>query len=377
MISAHIHIQKTVRAVRCVCVAVVAIVLATSAHAWDITKISDREYVTIDNVSDFYRFQSRQISGKKIHLRSASRSLQGEVDSRELLINNVKFILSHPIVEHNDELLISRMDLSKLIEPILRPNRIPGAGNLRTVVLDAGHGGHDRGARGIWGWEKDFNLDVARRARELLVRAGYKVEMTRSTDVFIPLHERAAFANKHKDGIFVSIHFNSSNNREASGVETFVLAPRGVPSFAQDGPRVSDFVQCKGNARDAENIALATAMHSAKLRRLKLPDRGVKRARFVVIRDIEIPGVLLEGGFLSNPNDCRHVATTSFRQQMAMAILDAVTNYQSAISGGRPPGVRDHGHTASSGASVTIRPLDENSPTVVIGTEGEAEKPEQ
>lgn len=307
--------------------------------AWDLRKVDSRDYVTLDNIADFYGFKSRSVSGKRTILRSGQRSLVVEANSKELYINGIKFLLSYPTAVSNGDIVISRMDLSKLIEPVLRPSRIKGADGFGTVVLDPGHGGHDSGAIGAWGKEKDFVLDVGLRARNLLVSMGHKVVLTRTTDVFIPLERRAELANQNKDAIFISIHFNSSMNKEASGIETFVLSPRGVPSFAQDGPRVSDFQLCRGNARDTENIALATAMHASMLRRLKLPDRGIKRARFLVIREAAIPGVLLEGGFLSNPRDSRMAASAAFRQQMALAIVDAVRNYKKAI-GAPLPGVQ-------------------------------------
>lgn len=305
--------------------------------SWDLHKVQGRDHVTLDNIQEFYQFKARTVSGKSITLRSGRRSMVVELNSKTLLINGLKFLLSYPVVERDGRVLVSRMDLSKLIEPVLRPSRIRGADNFRTIVLDPGHGGHDSGARGAWGVEKDFNLDVAKRTRDILVRKGYRVLMTRETDRFIPLEERARFANRHPDAIFISIHFNSSHNRQARGIETFVLAPRGVPSFAQDGPRVSDFRLCRGNKRDAENMALATAMHASMIRRLNMPDRGIKRARFLVIREVEIPGVLLEGGFLSNANDSRMVASGNYRQQMAYSIVEAVQNYKRAIGSGSSP----------------------------------------
>lgn len=341
-VHAHsVFFRATILSIR-VCALVVATVIAlgmavTPADAsWNLRKVNGREYVTLDNISDFYGFQSRSVSGKRAILRTGQRSLIVEAGSKELYINGIKFLLSYPTVGQDGDILVSRMDLSKLIEPVLRPSRIKGAGGFRTVILDPGHGGHDSGAVGAWGREKDYTLDVALRARNLLSRSGYRVEMTRSTDVFIPLEKRAAFANQFKDAIFVSIHFNSSENKAASGIETFVLSPRGVPSFAQDGPRVSDYQLCRGNARDAENIALATAMHASILRRLKMPDRGIKRARYLVIREVEIPGVLLEGGFLSCLRDSRMVASSNYRQQMANGIVDAIHNYRKAISAPAP-----------------------------------------
>lgn len=301
---------------------------------WTLIKHEGRDYVPLENVGRFYQLGTLQHVGNNVTLRTSLRSLRGQIGSAEFYINNLKFNLSYPVAASDGKPIISRMDLTKLIEPVLRPSRITSGQKVNTVVLDPGHGGHDNGATCTYGNEKNFALDVALRARSLLQAAGFKVVMTRSSDVFIPLEERARFANRYPHALFISIHFNSSGNM-ATGLETYTLAPRGVPSMANDGPALSDFVPSPGNSRDAENIALACAAHAALVSNSRMYDRGIKRARFVVIRDVTIPGVLVEGGFLSNPNDARRIASAAYRQQMAGSIVQAVRNYRSAV-GPRP-----------------------------------------
>lgn len=301
-----------------------------TSGAWTLIKHEGRDYVPLNNVANFYRLGIQTV-GNNFNLSTQLRSIRGQKGSKELYINNLKFILSYPIAEHNGQLIVSRMDLTKLIEPVMRPSRITNAPKITTVVLDPGHGGHDRGAQCIYGDEKTFTLDVAMRAKKMLEAQGFRVVMTRTTDVFIPLEERVKIANRYPNAILVSIHFNSSTNRTATGLETFTLAPRGVPSMGADGPMPSDFVLYPGNNRDAENIALACASHSALVHQGKMFDRGIKRARFVVIRESRIPSVLIEGGFLSNPQDARRVSTPLYRQQIATAILQAAINYRRAV----------------------------------------------
>lgn len=304
-----------------------------AAQEWQIIRHGNQDYVTLENVGRFYQLGSVQKVGNQLSLRTQVRSLRGSVGSKEFYINNLKFILSYPIEQSGGKPIISRMDLTKLIEPIMRPSRINSARKIDTVVLDAGHGGHDNGAKSPFGNEKAFTLDVALRARLLLQRAGFKVVLTRTGDNFIPLEQRAQFANRFPNSIFISIHFNSAQTM-ATGLETYTLAPRGVPSMASDGPKASDFVQLPGNVRDSENIALACATHAALVYNSRMFDRGIKRARFVVIREITVPGVLIEGGFLSNPQDSRRIATPAYRQQMAGSILQAVQNYRNAVGNG-------------------------------------------
>ena len=283
----------------------------------------------MENVAEFYGLKMARQNEKEYAANSDTRSLRATANSPDFYINNLKFILSYPSVYHEGHICISRMDLVKLIEPVMRPSKIKNVEPIDTVVLDAGHGGHDSGAMSLWGAEKTFALDTVLQARSMLQRAGYKVVLTRSDDTFIPLDERVRIANQYKRAIFIAVHFNAGGY--GTGVETYSLAPRGVPSMMSDGPSVSDLVDCAGNARDAENIALATAAHAALVVKTKMFDRGLKRARFVVIRDVKIPGVLIEGGFQTNPYEAKIIATPQYRQMLAQAIFAAVQNYKRAV----------------------------------------------
>lgn len=303
------------------------------ASTWNVVMHGNRRHVPIEDVARFYKLGVPIKGEKEFRIESPGRSIRGKVGTREVFINNVKYILCFPIVKQGGSVLISAMDVTKILEPVLRPAKIKNAGPVRTVVLDAGHGGHDSGATGRRGYEKEAALDVVLRAKRLLEAQGYTVRLTRSRDLFIPLEQRAAYANKFPDAIFVSVHFNKSSKGTASGIETFALAPRGVPSMDEQNFSYSDLKQHPGHARDPENIALATALHSSMLRKMRLFDRGIKRARFVVIRDIRIPGVLLEGGFMNHPVDSKLIASQSFRESFAQAILEGVNRYSSAVSG--------------------------------------------
>lgn len=315
---------------------IAALLLAWSLPAqasWNVVMHENRRYVSLEDVAAFYKMNAPASDGKKFRLTAPGRSIEGSAGGREILVNGVKYVLCFPIASRNGTTIISAMDVVKIIEPILRPQKIQNAGAVRTVVLDAGHGGHDSGARGPLGTEKDATLDVVLRAKKLLQENGYQVRCTRLTDTFVPLEKRAEFANRHANAIFVSVHFNKSNTGGGTGLETYCLAPRGVPSMDEENLRYSDFVQYPGHARDPENIALATCVHAGLVRTLGLTDRGIKRARFVVIKNITVPGILVEGGFMSGSPDYQLIATPAYRQKMAQAILDGVNRYKAAITG--------------------------------------------
>ena len=127
------------------------------------------------------------------------------------MINGVRNWLCFPVAEKDGQYLVSRVDLAKTLEPQLRPQMIPNLGQFKTVVLDPGHGGYDKGATSGYGCEKDFALDVARNIKPLLEAKGLNVKMTRDSDIFVPLELRARIANATKDAIFVSIHFNATD----------------------------------------------------------------------------------------------------------------------------------------------------------------------
>jgi N-acetylmuramoyl-L-alanine amidase len=303
-----------------------------SKAKWNVVIHENRRYVPLEDVASFYRMNMPATSGERFRLEAPGRSIEGADSGRNVYINGVKYALCFPTVGKNGQTLISAMDVVKIIEPILRPQKIKTAGAVRTIILDAGHGGIDSGAIGSVGKEKDVTLDVVLRAKKLLQENGYQVRCTRLSDVFIPLEKRAQFASRHANAIFVSVHFNKSSKSEASGLETYCLAPRGVPSMDEENLSYSDYVQHPGHVNDPANVALATTVHAALVRNLGLPDRGVKRARFVVVKNITIPGILIEGGFMSGIPDATFIATPEYRQRIAQCILDGVNRYKEAVA---------------------------------------------
>jgi N-acetylmuramoyl-L-alanine amidase len=310
--------------------------LCQAEWKWEIVICDNRRYVPIENVAAFYQMNPPTAMSERFRLAAPGRSIEGVTGGREVYINGVKYALCFPIVSKDGRTLISAMDVVKIIEPILRPQKIKDPGALQTVILDAGHGGIDSGAIGSLGKEKDAALDVVVRAKKLLQENGYQVRCTRVDDVFIPLGRRTEFANRHANAIFVSVHFNKSRIEGASGLETYCLAPRGVPSMDEENLSYSDYVQHPGHRHDPANIALATTVHAALVRNLGLTDRGVKRARFFVVRNVTIPGILIEGGFMSGTPDAALVATPAYRQRIAECILEGVNRYKQAVTNQAP-----------------------------------------
>src|SRR5213595_193502 len=264
----------------------IASINALAAGEWQIIKINGHDYLTVDNISKFYGLPAEVVpSGAKIPAEAADHPLEFVSGSREAMINGARSWLCFPLIEQNGKFLVSRTDVAKTIEPLVRPQRVQNVGKVQTVVLDPGHGGHDKGAVSRYGNEKDFALDVARKLRPLLQAKGLRVVMTREGDYFVPLDVRAQIANAARNSIFVSVHFNATNDDpNATGFEIFSFTPLGAPSTSDGAVAPSSLSTQPGSAVDAQSMALSACIYHSMLGHIPEFDRGIKRARFAVLR---------------------------------------------------------------------------------------------
>jgi N-acetylmuramoyl-L-alanine amidase len=306
---------------------------------WEIAPIDGRDYVSLVSVAAFYEMGSPSSAGpKKFAASGGGRVIHVEIDSREALIDGVRHWLSFPARLQAGGAWISRVDVSHTVDPALRPDKVQGMRPVRTVVLDAGHGGHDNGASSRYGYEKDFTMDVVRRLRKRLEAAGLRVVQTRNSDTFVELERRPRVANKTPNSIFVSIHFNSADWKpSANGIETYAIPPLGVPPSGQDTVMARDRLPELGHALEPVDFTLATTMHHALIAKMKVEDRGVKRARYVVLKDAAAPAILIEGGFLTNPADAARIANPAWRETYAAAIAAGIMEYKKLAEQGVKP----------------------------------------
>ncbi|MDB6080278.1 MAG: N-acetylmuramoyl-L-alanine amidase [Akkermansiaceae bacterium] len=308
--------------------------LMMSASAqWEVKQIDGRDYVCVDGLKKFYGFDTQKQTGGNIVFENKKVEMQLQTGGVDCQMNGVKFVFSYKVEENAGKAWISRIDLAKLVDPVLRPNYIGNAGDFRTVVLDPGHGGKDQGAVNAFNTESAYNLDVAKRVKELLTKMGYKVLMTREDNTYLTLQERVDFANKVTDNaIFISIHHNSGGS-EARGIETFTLSPLGVAHYGRD-LKSSDFQENTGNSHDSANVALATAVHGSVTRHLgkNTFDRGIKRARFSVLTGVRLPSILIECGFMTHPYEARLIENDAYHNAIAIGIAEAVNKYRNAVS---------------------------------------------
>ena len=313
--------------------------IAIAAVEWRVIKINGHDYLSVDNISKFYGLPAEVIpSGAKIQSETANHPLEFVSGSREAMINGARSWLCFPVIEQDGKSLVSRTDLAKTIEPLVRPHRVADVGKVQTVVLDPGHGGHDKGQLSRYGAEKDFALDVARKLRPILQAKGFRVIMTREGDYFVPLEVRAKIANSARNSIFVSIHFNATNDDpNATGFEIFSFTPRGAPSTSDGNVTSRSFNMQPGSSVDAQSMALSACIYHSVLGQLREYDRGIKRARFAVLRLTTVPAVLLECGFLTERGESKLISNKDWRAKLAGAIGVGIENYQELPVKKQPP----------------------------------------
>jgi N-acetylmuramoyl-L-alanine amidase len=348
----------------CCILAILCLPAGLAEASWQIRTLGGRDYVPLTQVANFYKMRLVSRGERGVSLVSDTRRMDFNRGSREARIDGVKHWLSFPIIGFGGRLYLSRMDLSKTVDPAMRPHKIPGLQPARTVLIDPGHGGHDRGAVNRWGTEKAYNLAIALEVQRRLREAGLRAELTRSTDRFIPLEMRPAMARRLGEGtIFVSIHCNASgqSSSPATGFEIFTLTPRGAPNSHDSFLTRRSFSGETGHRFDHANQALAASIYHAMLGRVPMFDRGMKRARFAVLRRAVTPAVLVECGFLTNPRDARLLHDQTWRTRLADSIARGIIEFCNLTRAKKPPKLlsfyRKEEADALAGTEFEYRPL--------------------
>ena len=261
-------------------------------------------------------------------------------------------IIGHEVYQSTDPNMIVvtlRTPFKKLSKHI---KELKNRWKLDTVVLDAGHGGKDGGAVGKRGAkEKDVVLDITKRVGSLIEKNSHiKVVYTREEDIFIPLWKRTQIANESNGKLFVSIHVNSNPNRNVRGFETYLLRPGKTDDAIEVASRENAAIRMEeGKSRNkyssmtGENLIMATMAQSMFMKEsedlaaciqdeldplLDSPNRGLKQAGFYVLIGASMPNVLVEAGYISNPNEERKLKSASYRQKIAKGIYAGIMRFR-------------------------------------------------
>ena len=312
--------------------ALVFLLAASSAVAAPRIEIQHegRSYIDLATAGGRLGMKAYWLKGyKTFRLRSQWTNIDIGKGKRILYLNSLPIYLGFPTLESSGRLYIAKADYQHVIQPILTPQAFSEKPRLRRIVIDAGHGGKDVGAKNdaYRLYEKSLTLDVARRLKSMLQRSGYEVVMTRDSDAYIPLERRPQIANREKGDLFISIHFNAAGSSSAEGFETFALTPQYQASSKYPKPGSRDSTRYDGNDHDPWNVLLGYHVQRTLVQKVGGPDRGLKRARFLVLKHLDCPGVLVELGFVSNPSSAQKVRSAVFRQMLAQSLYDGIVRY--------------------------------------------------
>ena len=294
-----------------------------------------REYVSLNKwAHDNHLEISRLPDGRKVVLTNQTTRIVFFVDSAQAEINGIQVRLSFPCAVDKAAPSITQFDLDTAIDPLLFPVRVATTRPIKTICLDPGHGGRDTGNRAGGQMEKSYTLLLAWELRNQLQKAGFKVILTRTADRYVALPDRPALANRLGADLFVSLHFNatSAGVNEVEGPETYCITPVGADSSNEhtegDESGSANWGATTGNRNEKQSLRLAYQVQKALVQYLPASDRGVKRARFAVLRDAEMPAILIEGGFMTHPVESKKIYSVAYRHRMAEAIVKGILAYK-------------------------------------------------
>lgn len=325
----------------------------------DIRSFDGGEYLSLARLCDVYGLDYKWDGIVKVaSVQKKSNRVIVRAYSQTVLVNGEAKKIDRPVILNDGTLFVPVSFARSVMGPILGvlPARgIPEAPEgpkkfaIKTIVIDAGHGGKDPGAIGRRAHlrEKEMTLAVARKLRDILSGSGIKVVMTRDSDEFVSLPRRADIANRSRADLFVSIHINSSRSKLMRGFECYYLSTatddnaRAVEAFENSSLKISeDASRERSDTLDKtlwdmtltenrlESAELASYICDSITRSLTIGNRGIRAARFYVLKHTSMPSVLVEAGYISNRYEEMKLRDDSFLDRIAEAIADGILKYK-------------------------------------------------
>lgn len=298
---------------------------APTVGTWHVRVVDGVEYVPLEDLRSFYKLMPLQPKGRKV---AGQRMVgNGEVElrfgpaPRELYIQERLCILSHPVQEDTTgDLLVSRLDVVQVIEPILRPTYIANRSAVRTVVIDPAHGGHDTGTVTPYAREADVALVVATRLGAELKKRGYEVVFTQEQNQYQSPQARVDKANAAPAAIFVSLHLNSGRS-DMQGAQTYTVAPAGKNEKPLPGHEFSQ-----------ASMALAMAVQSSLVEKAGAEDGGCRRAHFSPLNSLRCPSVMVELGFATHPEEGTRLSTEEYQLKLVEALAIGIDSFSRVMN---------------------------------------------
>ncbi|MBL9128675.1 MAG: N-acetylmuramoyl-L-alanine amidase [Verrucomicrobiales bacterium] len=323
----------------------------------DTFRLSNREYARVEDWARLRGFKmQRNPAAREVVLSNGVSRVELRVDSTRIAFNGIGLWFSYPVVLSDGQPAAAEQDLRGVLDALTQPRRLARGDTVRTICLDPGHGGKEPGQKVGNRLEKAYTLTLAQEVRTRLTQQGYNVVLTRRDDSYVDHPDRTELAKKVGADLFVSLHYNASadGGSDANGLEVYAMTPEGAKSTNVSAD-VGSLKAWAGNAHDAHNVLLAYHMQRALLKRLPgSEDRGVRRARFLVLRLAEMPAVLIEGGFMSNASDARWIYSVTGRKKMAQAIVDGINAYKKQVE--YPDATPPQRSSSSKSSTKTARP---------------------
>lgn len=289
------------------------------------------KYVHLRDVAVNYglTFAFTQKSGKTSGavIYDKTRKAVFSISGREGTVNGVQVYFLYPMLLKNKEPYISEVDFLTCLDPLLR-NKTAVKLGMKTIMIDAGHGGSDPGAMNGEHKEKVYTLQIAKRLQTQLEKLGFRVIMTRTGDTYPTLQDRAALCKKYKPDLYISIHCNSSTNKTPAGIETYRAVPVG--GTETKGSKVKTQKQ-SANEYDANSSRLAFEMQKGLVAATGATDRGTRHQAIYVIGNATCPAVLLEVGYLSNTAELKKIASPEYQNKIVSGILAGLAGYGSFL----------------------------------------------
>ena len=299
------------------------------------------ELCNMENVAQKHGL-SYTYESNHVQLSKRGYDFSFSVNSKEAKLNGVKVFLTYPIVAKSSkkplflkrnllqktQVFIDSVDVQKILFPLLSPKTIYKKTN-KIIVIDPGHGGKADGAicKHLNLKEKTLTLKTAQKLASKLKSIGYSVFLTRTKDVDLSLEARSNFANAKGASIFISLHYNSAAAKQASGIETFSFSFANHPSTDHLHPTSQDRTVGAVNKFDTASTYLAWQIQKQLILKTHSQDRGMRRGRMGVLRNLKCPGVLIECGFISNPKDANTCNTPAYQEKLVTAISSGIQNY--------------------------------------------------
>jgi len=331
--------------------------LPADSATLETVRLQNRSYIRIADWARLRGFKSfRPPSSREVLLTNSNTRITLRIDGSRIEFNEVGLWFSYPVLLSEGQVLVSEQDLRGVLDSLIHPRKLAPNRPIRTICLDAGHGGKEPGQKLGSRLEKTYTLALAMEVRARLVQQGFSVILTRRDDTYVDHPERTAIAKRAGADLFVSLHYNASADAgsDANGMEVYAMTPEGARS-TNISADVGSLRAWAGNEFDAQNILLAYQIQRSLLRRLPgSEDRGVRRARFLVLRLAEMPAVLIEGGFMSNASDARWIYSVTGRKKMAQAIVEGIVGYKKLMD--PQPSAKPQRSTSSTSSTKTARP---------------------